>query len=123
MQAWQNHSQIRGRRGAAATRGNEGKADTAQTHALKKAVSKAERTCLAAKNLQKYFHRLYSPIGLTVRACTKDYKIPGTDVVLKRNDTVSFSPVGIHTDPRYYSHPDEFYPEHFSPEEKASRSP
>ena len=26
-------------------------------------------------------------------------------------------------DPEHYSHPDEFYPEHFSKEEKAARHP
>jgi len=60
---------------------------------------------------------------MTVRACTKDYNIPGTDIVLKRNDTVSFCNSGYHKDSRYYSHPDEFYPEHFNPEEKAKRNP
>merc|ERR1712080_271193 len=31
--------------------------------------------------------------------------------------------MGIHRDPEYYSHPNEFYPEHFSKEEKAKRHP
>ena len=58
-----------------------------------------------------------------MRACTQEYKVPGTDIVLKRNDLVSFCNSGYHSDPRYYSHPDQFYPEHFSVEEKATRSP
>ena len=58
-----------------------------------------------------------------MRACTQDYKIPGLDIVLKRNDMVSFCSAGYHKDSRYFSHPDEFYPEHFSPEEKLARNP
>ena len=81
--------------------------------------------------------RHFNTIGITMRACTKEYQLPGTDLVLKRNDLVSFIHPGIHKDPRYlysscpsqchhgryYSNPEEFYPEHFSKEEKANRSP
>ena len=73
--------------------------------------------------LNFFCHRFYNPAGLTMRACTKDYTIPGTDIVLKKNDMVSFCSSGFHSDPRYYSHPDQFYPEHFSKEEKATRNP
>merc|ERR1719273_2485395 len=67
--------------------------------------------------------RFYNPTNMTARACTQDYKIPGTDIVVKRNDMISFAGAGYHKDPRYYSHPDQFYPEHFSKEEKATRNP
>merc|ERR550519_2697592 len=67
--------------------------------------------------------RMYPPAPITVRACTQDYTLPGTNITLKRNEGVSFNGGGLHKDPRYYSHPDEFYPEHFSKEEKATRSP
>ena len=60
---------------------------------------------------------------MTLRACTQDYKIPGTDIVLKRNDMVSFCTIGYHKDSQYYSHPNEFHPEHFSVEAKANRNP
>ena len=36
---------------------------------------------------------------------------------------MSFSVQGLHRDPAHWSHPEEFYPEHFSKEEKATRSP
>ena len=36
---------------------------------------------------------------------------------------MSFSVSGLHRDPAHWSHPEEFYPEHFSKEEKATRSP
>jgi len=67
--------------------------------------------------------RFFEPVGMNNRSCTEDYSLPGTDIVIRKDDLISFSITGIHHDPEYYSHPDEFYPEHFSKEEKASRSP
>jgi len=67
--------------------------------------------------------RKFSPIGLNTRSCTEDYNLPGTDIVIKKDDLISFSVSGIHHDPELYSHPDQFYPDHFSKEEKATRSP
>merc|ERR1712107_914338 len=67
--------------------------------------------------------RKYNPVSLNTRSCTQDYRIPGTDITLKKDDLISFSPKGLHEDPEHFSHPDEFYPEHFSKEEKATRSP
>jgi len=67
--------------------------------------------------------RRYNVVGLNTRSCTEDYSLPGTDITLRKGDLLSFSLIGIHTDPEYYSHPEEFYPEHFSKEEKAARNP
>jgi len=67
--------------------------------------------------------RRFSPVGFNTRSCTEDYNLPGTDIVIKKDDFISFSVSGIHNDPEFYSHPDEFYPDHFSKEEKATRSP
>jgi len=67
--------------------------------------------------------RKHPPAGLNTRSCTEDYNLPGTDIVIKKNDLISFSPTGIHRDSEHYSHPDQFYPEHFSKEEKATRNP
>merc|ERR1712203_624068 len=46
----------------------------------------------------------------------------------RRNDLVDLmiwklTVQGLHRDPAHWSHPEEFYPEHFSKEEKATRSP
>jgi len=67
--------------------------------------------------------RYFNPIGLMTRTCTEDYTLPGTDIVVKKNDLLTFSTLGIHRDPEHYSHPDIFYPEHFSKEEKSARHP
>jgi len=67
--------------------------------------------------------RKFSPVGVNTRSCTEDYRVPDTDITIKKDDFIMFSFTGIHHDPRYWSHPDEFYPEHFSKEEKATRHP
>ena len=43
--------------------------------------------------------------------------------LLRANDMVSFSPAGIHSDPRYYPNPDTFNPDNFSKEARHQRSP
>jgi cytochrome P450 len=67
--------------------------------------------------------RKYSPVGLNSRSCTKDYLLPGTDITIKKDDYISWSVSGLHHDPEHFSHPDEFWPEHFNKEEKAARNP
>lgn len=53
----------------------------------------------------------------------KDYKIPGTDLVLEK-DTITFVPViGIHYDPDIYPEPEKFDPERFTEENKKQRHP
>ena len=60
--------------------------------------------------------RMYYLVGLNTRSCTKDYVLPGTNIAIKKNDLVSWSSAGLQHDP------EEFWPEHFSKEEKAARS-
>merc|ERR1712110_1024200 len=65
----------------------------------------------------------YSPVGANFRNCEKDYKLPDSNIYLKKGDGLSYNARVLHTNPKYWSHPDEFYPEHFSKEEKANRNP
>lgn len=67
--------------------------------------------------------RIRPPVGTLLRVCTKDYKIPGTNVEVKVDDMISIATSGIHSDPRYYPNPEVFNPDHFSKEAKAKRSP
>lgn len=48
------------------------------------------------------------------RQCTKDYKVPGTDGVLREGDRVTISVMGLHYDPEYFPEPDRFNPDRFS---------
>lgn len=47
------------------------------------------------------------------RICTKDYKIPGTDVVIEKGTPILISILGIQSDPEYYPDPKKFDPERF----------
>jgi len=67
--------------------------------------------------------RLYNPVGFNTRSCTEAWRIPGTDITMKKDDLLTFSIMGLHRDAEHWSHPDQFHPEHFSKEEKAARHP
>ncbi|KAJ0177947.1 hypothetical protein K1T71_006820 [Dendrolimus kikuchii] len=66
--------------------------------------------------------RLFAIADL-MRNVVVDYKVPGTDVVLKKGQTVLISPRGIHHDPNLYPEPEKFDPERFSVENSANRHP
>jgi cytochrome P450 family 6 len=55
------------------------------------------------------------------RECTKDYKIPGTDVVLEQGMTTITPVYALHHDPKYYPDPERFDPERFNEDVKAKR--
>ena len=65
--------------------------------------------------------RFYSPIIMTIRSCTEDYAVPGSNLILKKNDMLAFNADHYHRDPKHWSHPDVFYPEHWTFEEKSNR--
>ncbi|KAF5286571.1 hypothetical protein FQA39_LY16254 [Lamprigera yunnana] len=58
--------------------------------------------------------RVYPPIPTHLRVCTKDYKVPNSDVVIEKGTAVLISVLGIHHDPDYYKNPGVFNPERFS---------
>lgn len=55
------------------------------------------------------------------RNANSDYKVPGTDIIIKKGQTVVISCWGIQRDPNYYPDPDKFDPERFSPENVKNR--
>ena len=67
--------------------------------------------------------RYHTPIGLLQRTSARDYKIPGSDVILKQDTDIFISPMAMHFDPKHYQNPEEFDPEHFSSEAKSKRHP
>lgn len=67
--------------------------------------------------------RLHPPVHILNRMCTKDYQIPGTDLVLRKGVKVAIPVLGIHRDEEYYPDPDTFDPERFSEENSAGRTP
>ncbi|KAK4883713.1 hypothetical protein RN001_007032 [Aquatica leii] len=67
--------------------------------------------------------RKYPPIPIITRKCTKDYKIPSTDVTLEKGTIIVIPLSGLHYDPTVFPNPDEFEPERFSEENCAKRHP
>ncbi|XP_059061356.1 cytochrome P450 6B5-like [Achroia grisella] len=67
--------------------------------------------------------RLFPLVEPLQRNAIVDYKIPGTDVVVRKNQMVLVSARGIHHDPKYYPNPEVFDPERFSPDVAAARHP
>ncbi|CAH0561305.1 unnamed protein product [Brassicogethes aeneus] len=81
-------------------------------------------------NEMKYMHmailetlRKYPAVPINPRQCTKDYKIPGTNIVIEKGTTTFIPTMAIHYDPDIYPDPDKFDPERFSDENKAKRHP
>ena len=67
--------------------------------------------------------RYHPPVGINFRAAEKDWRVPDSNIVLKKGDAIMYNARFLHRRPEHWSHPDEFYPEHFSKEEKSSRNP
>ncbi|XP_037093575.1 cytochrome P450 3A31-like [Pollicipes pollicipes] len=67
--------------------------------------------------------RLYPPALRLERCCTKDYVLPGTDLLIKRGMIVGMPVLAMHRDPDHYPDPLRFDPDRFLPEEKAKRHP
>ncbi|XP_037094375.1 cytochrome P450 3A31-like [Pollicipes pollicipes] len=67
--------------------------------------------------------RLYPTASRLERRCSKDYILPGTDVLVKRGMIVGMPVFTLHRDPDHYPDPLRFDPDRFLPEEKAKRHP
>ena len=65
--------------------------------------------------------RKYPPLGFLDRISNADYKLPNSDLVLKKGTPVYISMMGMHYDPEYFPEPDKFDPERFSEENKQKR--
>uniref|UniRef100_A0A8D8Q5Q5 Probable cytochrome P450 6a14 n=1 Tax=Cacopsylla melanoneura TaxID=428564 RepID=A0A8D8Q5Q5_9HEMI len=62
--------------------------------------------------------RLYPLIFALNRICTKEYTVPGTDITIDVGTSVIIPVTALHRDARYWTDPDKFDPERFSPENK-----
>lgn len=64
---------------------------------------------------------MHSPIGIVLRTVSKDYKVPGTNTILYKNQLIFIPTFAIQHDPEYYPNPEEFLPERFAPDQMAKR--
>jgi cytochrome P450 family 6 len=57
--------------------------------------------------------RKYTPLPLLNRECSKDYKVPDSDFVIRKGTPVVIPIFGLQRDPEIYENPLEFKPERF----------
>lgn len=62
--------------------------------------------------------RMYGPIFNLMRTASNHYKIPNSQLIIKKNSLVLVPVYAIHNDPEYYPEPSKFDPERFSDENK-----
>ncbi|XP_013140623.1 PREDICTED: cytochrome P450 6B1 [Papilio polytes] len=67
--------------------------------------------------------RKYPVADFTQRNAKTDYVFPGTDITIKKGQTIIVSTWGIQNDPKYYPNPEKFDPERFDPENIKNRHP
>ncbi|XP_073960423.1 cytochrome P450 6B5-like [Choristoneura fumiferana] len=65
--------------------------------------------------------RMYPIVDPLQRNVTVDYEIPGTDITLKKGQTILVSVNGIHNDEKYWPNPTKFDPERFNALNSANR--
>ncbi|XP_058791873.1 cytochrome P450 6k1-like [Phymastichus coffea] len=54
--------------------------------------------------------RLYPPLPIVDRVAVRDYKLPSSDVIIKKGTPVYISLNGTNRDPKYFDRPNEFIP-------------
>ncbi|KRT80270.1 cytochrome P450 [Oryctes borbonicus] len=67
--------------------------------------------------------RKYPPLPILTRQCTKDYRVPDSNIIIHKEDAVFIPIKGIHYDPEYYPDPHKFDPTRFTEENKSKRHP
>lgn len=55
------------------------------------------------------------------RICTKNYKVPDSDLVIEKGTPINISVFGLQRDEKYYPDPDKFDPDRFTEEQKSAR--
>lgn len=64
---------------------------------------------------------MHPPGAATLRVCTKQYKLPDSDLTIDVGTKVLIPLYSYHYDPKYYPNPNVFDPLRFTEENKASR--
>ncbi|XP_037902820.1 probable cytochrome P450 6a14 [Hermetia illucens] len=67
--------------------------------------------------------RKYPPVVNLIRQPFKDYRVPGTKIILEKGTSVFIPVYSIHHDPEIFPNPDVFDPDRFTPEQIKSRHP
>ena len=67
--------------------------------------------------------RKYPIVAWLERVCTKEYKLPGHEIIIPKGGLVRTNNVGICYDPEIFPSPNEFKPERFLKENRGDRNP
>ena len=67
--------------------------------------------------------RMYPVLPIIDRITKSDYKIDETGLIIEKGTPILIPMLGLHYDPKYFTNPDVYDPEHFSDENKTSRNP
>lgn len=65
--------------------------------------------------------RKYPPGFVLGRMCTRDFRIPDSNVTIEKGTNVVIPVFGMHKDERYFPDPEKFDPDRFTEEQKATR--
>lgn len=65
---------------------------------------------VVSESLRKY------PPAFIMRKCTKDFRIPDSDLIIPKDTQLNINVFSFHRDPAYFPEPMKFDPERFSPE-------
>lgn len=66
---------------------------------------------------------MHAPFGALGRECTKDYKVPNSNIVIKKGTRIILSVSGIQHDPQYYEEPNKFNPDRFAEHKSFCKMP
>lgn len=66
--------------------------------------------------------RLWPPVPVLTRICTKEYQIPKSNITIEKGTLVFIPVLGLQRDEQYFANPKEFMPERFAPENLAGKT-
>ena len=66
---------------------------------------------------------MYPPVPVLSRVASRDYKIPNSEVIIKKGTRVHVPSMAIQMDPEYYPNPEVFDPHRFDKEAVGKRHP
>ncbi|XP_070493933.1 cytochrome P450 6a2-like [Chironomus tepperi] len=67
--------------------------------------------------------RMYTPGSATLRQASEDFKVPNTNITIKKGYKVWMPTLAFQFEEKYWKNPNKFDPERFTPEEIAKRPP
>lgn len=67
--------------------------------------------------------RKFPALAYLHRICTEDYLVPETNITIRKGTLVLIPLYGMHRDPEFFPHPDDYLPDRFADPEDIHRAP